>query len=82
MIPDPGASLPLALEQVEGKVVVIASANPAVKPGDEVMSIDGVTAADALAAALAHVLDRRSGAPTARSARSGAAPRVRPPPCC
>jgi hypothetical protein len=54
VMPDPGAPLPLALEQVEGKVVVIASANPAVEPGDEVVSIDGVTAADALAAALAH----------------------------
>jgi hypothetical protein len=56
--------LPMVLELVEGKVVVVVSADANAKPGDEMVTIDGVTAAVALEAER----ERQSGSPQWRTA--------------
>ena len=51
--------LALALALVEGRVMVMASADPAVQRGDEIVRVEGVAAVDVLAAERA----RHSGSP-------------------
>jgi hypothetical protein len=44
------APLPAVLDLVEGKIVVVVSGDAALRPGDELVAVDGVAAGDALAA--------------------------------
>src|SRR5262249_6643537 len=62
----PSAELPFDLEQIDGRIVVVASRDPRFEPGDVLGSIDGVEARDALTAAERLV----SGSPQWRRVRA------------